>query len=166
MYCTSMWMKMCPLVHGYLGWMWSILMTGDSAVVPHLVIQLKPVLVKTTFVSLICGSNEQFNNAQIASGRPRQVMCVLPRLIGVAVESANLLRGWRRSIVDAVKVRMHCGVLQKAESMKNIKVSSSIFPTQQGVHNWELVWCFISYLDTRMFSVTGIWPNFRKGQTH
>lgn len=45
------------------------------------------------------------------SGRPKQAMYVLPRLIGAAVEFAGHLRGLRRSIDVAGKVRMLCGML-------------------------------------------------------
>lgn len=45
------------------------------------------------------------------SGRPKQAMYVLLRLIGAAVEFAGHLRGLRRSIDVAGKVRMLCGML-------------------------------------------------------
>uniref|UniRef100_A0A2P2KN38 Uncharacterized protein MANES_03G130500 n=2 Tax=Rhizophora mucronata TaxID=61149 RepID=A0A2P2KN38_RHIMU len=61
---TSMLMRMSPWDLGLLGWMWNTLMTGDSVVAPHLTV----------------------------SGRLRQAISVLPRLIGLVVGFASQLR--------------------------------------------------------------------------
>lgn len=62
------------------------------------------------------------------NGRPRQGTYALLHLTGAAAESADLLRGSKKSIGGAVKVKMLCGVL-----LFGRRLDLSVFPTQEDV---------------------------------